>query len=336
MSRGCELCELGAKMVLFVTGECPNSCFYCPISEERRGKDVIYANERPVRGDEDVIEEAKLMDALGTGITGGEPLLKVERVVHYAKLLKREFGEDHHIHLYTSLAPPKRVLEELRDAGVEELRFHPPIELWDVIERTDYPEAMKYAKEIGFEVGFEIPAIKRVPKLLEILEHVGGFLNLNELEFSDTNAGELRKRGFVLKSDEGNAAKGSEEIAREIMREARVPVRFCPSSFKDSVQLRMRLKRVAKNVAREFDEITEDGTLIYGVIEGEVYPEQLGIPEELYEKKDGRIETAWWIAEELSKELEEVECYIEERYPTYDGIVVERTYLKREKMEKID
>lgn len=71
LPEGCRLCYMGAKMVLFITGSCGKNCFYCPVSYERKEKDLIFANERRVGKDEDIIEEAISMEALGTGITGG-------------------------------------------------------------------------------------------------------------------------------------------------------------------------------------------------------------------------------------------------------------------------
>ena len=325
-SKGCQLCQNGAKMVLFVTGICHNECFYCPISDLRRGTDRIYANERLVKSDEDILCEAYSMDALGTGITGGEPLLKSERVMHYITLLKNEFGVDHHIHLYTSIALDDRTLTKLYKVGLNEIRFHPPIGLWDKFESSDYPNALKKAKSLGLEVGIEIPAIKHVPEILQVLERIGGFLNLNELEFSETNYEELTEMGFVP-SEGGYAAIGSKELANYI-RNFKVPVYFCSSSSKDSIQLRERFKRKAQRVARPFEEITEDGTLVYGAIKGVVDKDILSeLERDEYEIVNGTIETSWWIAEELARMFrsKRYKVTIIERHP--EGTIVESTPL---------
>ncbi len=334
LSEGCRLCQEGAKMVLFVTGLCPKSCFYCPLSDERRGKDVIFANERIVKSDEDVLKEAELMDALGTGITGGEPLLRIERVLHYIRMLKSSFGKEHHVHLYTSLAPDRQVLEKLANAGLDEIRLHPPQESWGDLKHSPYADALQNAKKLGIEAGIEIPALEGVEKVAAFAEEMEVFLNLNELEFSENNSKALLKNGFSLESDVSSAAAGSckyAENAFSICKRAH----FCSSTYKDAVQLRKRFQRIARNTAREFDDVTEDGTLIYGVLEcgnqklAEEVLQDMEVPVELYEVKDGKVEIAWWVLEELSKEIKrELEpfittLFIVERYPFEDGMVVE-------------
>lgn len=334
LSEGCRLCQEGAKMVLFVTGLCPKNCFYCPLSNERRDKDLVFANERPVKSDEDLLEEAELMDALGTGITGGEPLQKIERVLHYIRLLKSAFGKEHHIHLYTSLAPDRQLLEKLADAGLDEIRLHPPQESWEALRRSPYAYALQNAKELGIEAGIEIPALEGAEKVAASAEEMDVFLNLNELEFSDNNSEALLKNGFSLESDISSAAAGSCKYA-EAAFPACKKAHFCSSTYKDAVQLRKRLQRIAKNTAREFDDITEDGTLVYGLIEcgdqklAEKMLQDMEIPSELFEVKEGKIEIAWWVLEEIKEEIkEELEPFgaifsIIERYPFENGMVVE-------------
>jgi len=176
-------------MVLFVTGLCGRGCFYWPVSDEKKEKDVVFANERCVENDEDLIEEAISMKALGTGITGGEPLLRLDRVIHYIRLLKNRFGSSHHIHLYTALAPENDILESLKNSGLDEIRFHPPVHLWPDINNTEYRSCIISAHKLGLSAGIEIPSIcSDYEAILSLLEEMGGFLNLNELEFSDTNA----------------------------------------------------------------------------------------------------------------------------------------------------
>lgn len=334
LSEGCKLCQQGAKMVLFVTGLCPKSCFYCPLSDERRGKDLVFANERPVKSDEDLLKEAELMDALGTGITGGEPLLKIERVLHYIRLLKASFGKGHHIHLYTSLAPDRKTLEKLAEAGLDEIRFHPPQAVWGELRDSPYASALQNAKDLGMEAGIEIPSLEGAEKVAAFAEDTGIFLNLNELEFSDNNSEALLEKGFSLESDTSCAAAGSCVHAENAFHACK-KVHFCSSTYKDAVQLRKRFQRIAKNTAREFDEITEEGTLIYGVIDGgdrelaEEILREVEVPDELFEIKEEKIEIAWWVLEDLKDALKEelepsgTKLFIIERHPFEDGLVVE-------------
>jgi pyruvate formate-lyase activating enzyme-like uncharacterized protein len=329
LPEGCRQCYKGAKMVLFVTGICGKNCFYCPVSNERREKDITYANERCVNSDEDILEEAISMDALGTGITGGEPLLRLERVIHYIKLLKNKFGKSHHIHLYTALAPNKGVLESLKKAGLDEIRFHPPQNLLLCIDKTYYKVSLTEAHKLCLSVGIEIPSIDcDLSGVISLLKEVNGFLNLNELEFSETNYSQLKTRGYATVDDTSSAAQGSREVAQVLDYDK---LHFCSSRFKDAIQLRERFKRIAKKGARYFDEITDDGTLVYGIIEGSCVDllKEAGVQDEMYAILDGTVEIAWWIAEDLACELKNIGCKVSviERYPMKNGMIAESTPL---------
>ncbi|WP_292465611.1 radical SAM protein [Methanolobus sp.] len=335
LSEGCKLCQQGAKMVLFITGICPRDCFYCPVSVERR-KDTTYANERPVSCDQEVLEEARLMDALGTGITGGEPLLMLEKVLHYIRILKSEFGKGHHIHLYTSLAPDEDTVSRLAEAGLDEIRFHPPADMWNALETSPYAESIRFAKECNITTGIEVPVIEGIEKVAVFARDIECFLNMNELEFSDSNAKGLKLKGFVLEGDISNAVAGSMELARSMFSENSAgKVHFCSSTYKDAVQLRERLLRVACNTARAFDDITEEGTLVYGeiVCKDETAAQGVtelligrGISQEMLETKDHSVETAWWILEDVAELLRDntKDLSIIERYPFENGFVVEK------------
>lgn len=329
LSEGCRLCYKGAKMVLFITGVCGRNCFYCPVSDSRREKDIIFANERLVTGDEDLIEEVISMDALGTGITGGEPLLRFDRTIHYIKLLKNKFGRSHHIHLYTAIAPNKGMLESLKKAGLDEIRFHPPQNLLPGICKSHYSVSLMQAYELGLSVGIEVPSIACDPDgIISLLKEVDGFLNLNELEFSETNYFQLKKHGYVPVGDTSSAALGSREVAQALDYDK---LHFCSSRFKDAIQLRERFKRIAKISARFFDEITDDGTLVYGIIEGSCLPflKEVGVKNKMYDVRDDTVEIAWWIAEKFAGELKNIGCKVSviERYPMKNGMIAERTPL---------
>jgi len=263
LPRGCEICLKGAKLVLFVTGECDRSCFYCPLSEKRRGLDVVYADEVLVESDLDVILEGKAIDAEGSGVTGGDPLLRLGRTLQYIKLLKGAFGRGHHIHLYTNgRHASEGTLVKLKAAGLDEIRFHPTKENWGKIA---------LAKKLGMYAGAEIPAVpgdeEAAKEFIKFLVKAkADFLNINQLEFCPQNALQLKQKGLTLDGRTMAAVLGSEEAALSLVRWAHgagveMPVHYCSSAVKDAVQTKRRLIRRAMNVSRPYEEALEDGLL---------------------------------------------------------------------------
>ena len=359
LPEGCKHCRLGAKVVLLVTGICSRRCFYCPLSEQKMKKDVMYANELKVEDETDYlkesINEAHSIDAKGAGITGGDPLVVPKRTISLIEGLKKEFGKDFHIHLYTAVPFEERYIDELSRAGLDEIRFHPPENIWSKMEGSAYDRLIRKSKLTDMDVGVEIPLIpgsmKIVIMLAKYLDKIGvNFLNLNELEFSETNFENLRKREYEVVDDVSSAVAGSYLEGEKILehfatskssRLERLSIHLCTSSFKDSVQLKKRLERRARKTARAYHEITEEGIFRLGIIECDDktflkeiekrMKEKYEVPEDMvrYDEEKGRLETAFWILEELAHALKRIKgkkiyLSIIEEYPTADRLETER------------
>ena len=263
--KGCQLCSLGGKLVLFVTGKCDSNCYYCPLTKERR-KDITFANEQKINTITEAIEEAKMISALGAGITGGEPSLTLDRTISYLSALKNEFGVSFHCHLYTSKALTMEQLGELNNSGLDEIRFHPiRLELSTLMKET-----LRNAKTLDWSVGIEIPVIpdkeELISKIIDYsIETNLDFINLNELEITEENLEILGKMGYHSKNNVSVAVNGSDRLAFKILKRykrAPIDIHFCSSGYKDGVQLKNRFLRRAKNFAKPFDEITNEGLLI--------------------------------------------------------------------------
>ena len=273
LAVGCEYCVRGEKLVLFVTGVCGNNCFYCPVSDAKNDHDVVFANEKRVFSDDDLLEEAFLMRANGAGITGGDPLAVIDRTCHYIRLLKEAFGREFHIHLYTPLLRVnKMVLKRLFDAGLDEIRFHPKLDddsLWD---------RLLLARDFPWSVGVEIPVIPGfedgIKKLVDFVidNKAVDFLNLNEFEFADNKVFEKSKRlgfSFEPKNKLSYAVKGSLELGVKILDYASkkgLAAHFCTAKSKDAIQLAKRIKRRSERAAAVFDIVDDEGLLLRGAV----------------------------------------------------------------------
>tara|TARA_B100001248_G_C27381156_1_gene457014 strand:- start:958 stop:2043 length:1086 start_codon:yes stop_codon:yes gene_type:complete len=268
-AEGCIQCQRGSKLVLFVTGKCHWGCDYCPLSDNRRESPDMFANERRCQNWQEVIEEAIAMNATGTGITGGDPMLDMEKSLEAIKQLKSAFGNGHHIHLYTSIPFDPINCSRFAEAGLDEIRFH----LLDG-KLARYVEVINECHKLGINVGIELPCEPdKADDLFALLEELDGsnvqFLNLNELEITVGNQENMDVRGFNLSGGMTAAAEGSYELAVALKQQAKdmsFHVKFCTASFKDAGQLRARFRRRAEVTLRPYEVISTDDTILFGAI----------------------------------------------------------------------
>ncbi len=247
-AQGCGLCVQGKKLVLFVTGKCSRACEYCSLSDKRKNKDVVWANERLCSNVKEVIEEARASKACGAGITGGDPLIVFQRTIKFVKILKKTFGRACHIHIYlpTNLVTEDK-LRKLKEAGIDEVRFHPRLDedFCKSVEKIRLATKFWPRKDIGIEVP-AFPAKKK--EIFDFIVQVSGFIgfvNLNELEISDTNFKHITKKYEI--NEDTYTIKGSKEAGVWILKQIEkakidLKVHFCSARTKNLFQYKNRLK----------------------------------------------------------------------------------------------
>lgn len=365
---GCKMCVTGEKLVLFVTGICPANCFFCPLSEEKKMKDVIFANEKELSGSEDdqldqMIVEARANKANGAGVTGGDPLARLDRTCKMIRRLKKEFGKGFHIHLYTPLILVNEItMKKLYEAGLDEIRFHPSL------SSEKFWPRMEIAKKYPWHIGMEIPIfpdkLKETKRLVDYCaEHkLISFLNLNELEISELTIETFEKKGYEVTKRESYAIKGSRAAGRKIMLHAQqynLAVHFCTTTLKDRVQMGNRIIRRADCEAWPFDIVDKEGLLLRGAIYINYSPEfsynkklkalsvqdkqaehkeltqiynwlqEMGMPQDagFIDEKKHRVvlsaDVVRDIAQDLVAKFKNAKPYVIKEYPTSDSFIVE-------------
>jgi hypothetical protein len=274
--KGCQQCLKGTKAVLFLNGICqnPKHCWwYCPISEKRKGKQDTYINEIQISSKEQILHELKAINAKGLSITGGDPLYdpNLKKTLEYIKFIKENKGKKFHIHLYTNgLDFSEEIAAKLARAGLDEIRFNPSKENWNVI---------KYALKKGMSVGAEVPVIpdveyiENLKKLIFYLNKIGAdFINLNEFEYSLPNSQNLKDRNFKLEAGTIASVKNSRKSAIKLIHgiapKVSIKIHFCTIIAKDYWQLRERYLRRAKTIKLPYEQITKEGLLLYTQLEG--------------------------------------------------------------------
>ncbi len=263
LSPGCRLCVEGSWSCLFVNGRCNLSCFYCPSSQNDIG--VPTTNNLSFSSAAHYLAYLKHFGFRGFSLSGGEPLLTLERSLTYLLTAKKHFGANIHSWIYTNGSLVTHdILARLRDFGLDEIRFD--------IGALDYSldKAILAVGKIP-TVTIEIPSVPEEKELLKtrLKEMADGginFLNLHQLRLTSYNYNHFRKRPYTYLHGEKVTVLESELTALELLRTAQdehleIPVHYCSFVYKNRYQKAAARERGAVDMGKEHEQVTAAGYL---------------------------------------------------------------------------
>ena len=296
------------------------------------------------------------MRATGAGITGGDPIMDFEHTLDGIRRLRNEFGPDFHMHMYTSIAFRSEWANRLKDAGLDEIRFH----LLD-FKLQPYLEVIRASSDAGIFTGVEIPCPPDMEAemflILEELRDTGvHFLNLNELEITLGNQENMEVRGFNLSDGITAGAAGSSELAVRLKNRVRAAesslpdpedgefresygfhLKYCTAVYKDAGQLRRRFLRRGEATISPHETLTDDGTLLFGAIYCSTEDasdfisdimSECDLPRSFvhHDEEQNRIEIPLLLAEEIAEEVTSPVALVEV-HPTHERMEMTLVWL---------
>ena len=197
-SPGCNACKKNKWTTIFIGEACNCECYFCPQTHNKPtlgSRDdtngIIFTSQSK---DYYLLLLIKLKNAAAAktleaiGYSGGEPFLYLDRVKHYAKELT-EINSGLYQYMYTNgMAVTEDSVKELRDVGIEEIRFN--------LAATNFSnrviKKMEYVRKILPFLTIEVPSLKDT--YLKIKKHIYKFIdigvdqiNLSELQITEYN-----------------------------------------------------------------------------------------------------------------------------------------------------
>lgn len=263
ISPGCRQCGGGTWSCLFINGKCNGHCFFCPSEQTSISEPVT--NALRFTAPADYIDYLKAFGIKGVSISGGEPLLTLDRTLRFISAIQRSFGNEIYRWLYTNgLLLSREILEKLRDAGLDEIRFNLFAQHYDT-------EKVKLATKYIDTVTVEIPAIPEDYELLcgllpKLVDSGVKYLNLHQLRCTTYNYQSFLERGYTFLHGPDATILESELTALKLIKVAadsglRLPVNYCSFVYRDNFQSRRARLRSANCMAKPYEEITGTGII---------------------------------------------------------------------------
>jgi uncharacterized protein len=266
LSPGCRACKSGKWDCLFLTLECNLSCDFCLTPCRLKKESSLSALSNDLNSLLDKYVESKIQ---GIGISGGEPLLKPQRLLDCLSTL-RKGRSDFYFWAYTNgLLLTKGIISSFAGAGLHELRFNMAATGYF---HTHVLSMLRYAAHRLSSVTVEIPAIPEhaglLRKALPVWSHAGvKYLNLHELIYEPGSPSETMPgaRRYCRMPDGHQSLYNpqSVELVAEILSDINssglpISVNYCSLASK-ALQMQGRRSIMAAYALKPYEHICENG-----------------------------------------------------------------------------
>jgi pyruvate formate-lyase activating enzyme-like uncharacterized protein len=200
ISGACVDCLKGeASQTFILTLKCNRDCFFCA------NKNQFDYDEGRKRINDIIDQYNKTCGKVGvlttTAITGGEPLLYLDKCLDFIRHVKKK-AKNTGIRIYTNgdLAT-REVLEKLSTAGLDEIRFGLKLDDSERLEKAleHLALSVEYIPRAMVEMPVEPGKLEDMKRLADKLDEIGIFgINILEFLFPWVHIEEFKKNGFQI------------------------------------------------------------------------------------------------------------------------------------------
>ena len=119
LSRGCQLCQQGKWLCIFLTYKCNSGCHFCPAPHKDDHVHSAFGNQK-----EEILSYLIENNFEGISFSGGDPFVVFDRLLEWLIFFKERLP-DYYYWVYTNgLAVDRNKLEQLATEGMKEIRFN--------------------------------------------------------------------------------------------------------------------------------------------------------------------------------------------------------------------
>lgn len=183
ISPGCMACKTGGWLCVFIGTRCNCTCVNCPNTQVNKGLDI--STVTGVDGSVDIETILCLLERpyfKGVGISGGEPLLYMDKLVDWITRIKSAFPALYVWSYTNGVFAVEKNLKRLAQAGLDELRFDLAADNYSEQVLNNMKSAAKIIPAVGIEVPVILEQYGNLVKAIDLADAAGvKYLNLHDL-----------------------------------------------------------------------------------------------------------------------------------------------------------